>query len=446
MRKRTLAPMAGIVAVAVGLVGCSTAGGGTEPPTGGDCSEYEQYGTFENATVTMYSAIVAPQDQAYLDSFAQFEECTGITIEFQGDKDFDSQVQVRIEGGDAPDVAVFAQPGIVRKLAEDGKLAAAPDSVAANVDEFWSDSWKAYVEFDGTFYGAPLGANVKSLVWYSPTRWADEGWEVPTTLDELKAISDDIAATGAKPWCDGISAGDATGWPVTDWMEEMMLRLYGAETYDEWVSHEIPFNSEAPVAALDAVGDYLKNPDYVNGGLGDVSSIASTLWQDAGLPVVAGQCAMYRQGSFYGGFWPEGTNVAEDGDVFAFYLPSEDESSKPVLGGGEFLVAFSDRPEVQAFQTFMSSDTWANAMVAASPNGGWVTANTGMDASQLSNPIDRLSAETLQDPNAVFRYDGSDQMPPAVGAVAFWKNATDWILGKSTQDALDAVEAAWPAN
>lgn len=445
MRNRMFAASAGIVAAALGMAGCSSTGD-AGPGEVGDCSDYAAYGTFENAKVTMYSAIVAPQDQAYLDSFAQFEACTGITIEFQGDKDFDSQIRVRLKGGNAPDVAVFAQPGIVKQLVEDGSIVAAPEGVVKNLDAFWSDSWKAYVEFGGTVYGAPLGANVKSLVWYSPSRFAEQGWEIPTTLDGLRALSDEIVASGAKPWCDGIGAGDATGWPVTDWMEEMMLRLYGADVYDKWVAHEIPFNGPEPTAALNAVGDYLKNPDYVNGGLGDVSSIASTEWVDAGLPVAAGQCAMYRQGSFYGGFWPEGTKVAADGDIFAFYLPSEDTSSKPVLGGGEFLVAFADRPEVQAFQQFMSSDTWANAMVAANHSGGWVTANTGMDASKLGNPIDRLSAETLQDPGAVFRYDGSDQMPPAVGAQSFWKNGTDWILGKSTKDTLDAIEASWPVG
>ena len=446
MRKRIFVATLGIVAVGASMVGCSAAVDDAGSAGGGDCADYAAYGTFEGTTVTMYSAIVAPQDQMYLDAIKPFEDCTGITVEFQGDKDFDTQVQVRIDGGDAPDVAVFAQPGKVKQLVADGKIVAAPQGVSDNLDAFWSDAWKTYVQFDGTVYGAPLGANVKSLVWYSPTRFAAEGWEIPTTLDQLKDLSDTIAASGQKPWCDGIGAGDATGWPVTDWMEEMMLRLYGADTYDKWVNHEIPFDGPEATAALNAVGDYLKNPDYVNGGLGDVSSIASTDWTGAGLPVALDQCAMYRQGSFYGGFWPEGTDVSENGDIFAFYLPSEDETSKPVLGGGEFLVAFADRPEVQAFQTYLSSDTFANNIVAANPAGGWVSANTGMDASKLTNPIDRLSAETLQDPTAVFRYDGSDQMPPAVGTQSFWKNSTDWILGKSTKDALEAIEASWPTD
>ncbi len=98
----------------------------------------------------------------------------------------------------------------------------------------------------------------------------------------------------------------------------------------------------------------------------------------------------------------------------------EAEGDKPVLGGGEFVAAFADRPEVQAFQTYLSSDIWANEKAKVTP-GGWVSANTGLDIANLKSPIDQLSAEILQDPNAVFRFDGSDLMPGAVGAGSFWK-------------------------
>jgi alpha-glucoside transport system substrate-binding protein len=225
-----------------------------------------------------------------------------------------------------------------------------------------------------------------------------------------------------------------------------MLRLSDPETYDKWVNHEIPFNGPESTAALDAVGQYLKNNTYVNGGLGDVKSIASTTFQDGGLPILDGQCSLHRQASFYAANWPEGTKVGEDGDVFAFYFPAKDESTKPVLGGGEFILAFADRPEVQAFQTFLSSDTWVNEKAKATPQGGWVSANKGLDINLLTSPIDKLSAETLRDPKAVFRFDGSDQMPGAIGSDAFWKQATSWITGQSTKDTVDKIEAAWPKS
>jgi alpha-glucoside transport system substrate-binding protein len=286
---------------------------------------------------------------------------------------------------------------------------------------------------------------MKSLVWYSPKEFAAKGYKVPTTLDELKSLSDTIAATGKKPWCAGIGSGEATGWPVTDWMEDWMLRLWGPDEYDKWVNHTIAFNSPEPTAALDAVGAYLKNSKYVNGGLGDVKSIASTTFQDGGLPILKGQCSFHRQASFYAANWPKGTTVAPNGDIFAFYLPGKTATDKPVLGGGEFMLAFRDAPEVHAFQQFVASATWAN-LAEQGGGGRCVTPNKNADPTKASNcsDIDKLAISVLQDPKAVFRFDGSDAMPAAVGSNSFWKQATNWITGQSTKTTVDKIEASWP--
>ncbi|MCW2601085.1 MAG: extracellular solute-binding protein family 1 [Frankiales bacterium] len=435
---------AGVLALALGASACGTAKKSTTSTGKSGCEAYSQYGNLKGKTVSIYTGIVTPEDKPHTDSYKPFESCTGATIKYEGDKSFEAQVLVRAKAGNPPDLAIVPQPGLVKQLVATGAAKAAPAAVQANVDKFWNKDWKGYGTVNGTFYAAPLGASVKSLVWYSPKEFKDKGYKVPTTLDELKTLSDTIAAGGKKPWCAGVASGDATGWPITDWMEDMMLRLYGPAEYDKWVNHQIAFNSPEPTAALDKVGEFLKNSKYVNGGLGNVQSIASTTFQDAGLPILDGTCSFHRQASFYAANWPKGTKVAEDGDVFAFYLPGVDTTSKPVLGGGEFILAFSDRPEVKAFQTYLSTDTWANNKVASSPAGGWVSANKGLDVNKLTSPIDKLAAQILQDPKAVFRFDGSDQMPAAVGSDAFWKQATNWITGQSTKDTVNKIEAAWP--
>jgi len=443
---------AGVAVLALLLAGCSSGSDKTTSATGGtgDCAAYAAYGDLTGKTVTVYSGIVAPEDTAYINSYKPFEECTGVKVNYTADKSFEQQVLVQAKAGNPPDIAIVPQPGLLKQLVATGKAVAAPQAVADNVDKWWGKDWKAYGTVDGTFYAAPSGASVKSLVWYSPQEFADKGYKVPTTLDELKALSDQIVADGDhKPWCAGISSGEATGWPITDWMEDFVLRLGGPDVYDQWVNHDIAFNSEVPTEALDAVGDYLKNPDYVNAGIGDVSSIATTTFQDGGLPILDGTCSLHRQASFYAANFPEGTKIAEDGDVFAFYLPGKTADDHPVLGAGEFNLAFSDRPEVQALQTFLSTDTWANIKAKASSDatqGGWISANTGLDPANLVNPIDKLSVQILQDPNTVFRFDGSDQMPAAVGSDAFWKQATNWITGQDTKTTLDKIEAAWPAS
>ena len=291
----------------------------------------------------VYTSIVAPEDQAQKDSYKLFTTCTGAKVTYEGSKEFEAQLPVRVQAGNPPDIAYVPQPGLLKTLVATGKVVEAPSQVADNVDEFFGEDWKAYGSVDDKFYAAPLGANVKSFVWYSPKMFADNGWQIPETWDDMIALSDTIAATGIKPWCAGIESGEATGWPATDWLEDVLLRTAGPDVYDQWVSHDIPFNDPQVATALDDVGGILKNDKYVNGGIGDVKSIATTAFQDAGLPILDGKCAMHRQAGFYAANWPEGTKVAEDGDVFAFYLPTmSDDFGKPVLGGGEFVTAFSD--------------------------------------------------------------------------------------------------------
>jgi alpha-glucoside transport system substrate-binding protein len=445
--RKTLRTVALVGALSLGLAAC---GGDNGDDTAGgsdlefDCADYEQYGDLSGEEVTVYTSIVTPEDQSHIDSYEPFEECTGATIRYEGDRAFEEQVLVRTQAGNPPDIAYVPQPGLLEQLVATGEAVAAPSETEANVDEFWGEDWKNYGTVEDTFYAAPLGANMKSLVWYSPSAFEEAGYEIPETLDELTELSDQIVSDGGTPWCAGIESGEATGWPLTDWHEDMMLRTVSPEEYDQWVTNELPFDSPESAEALDLVGQFLKNDEYVNGGFGDVRSIATTAFGDAGLPILDDQCWMHRQASFYAANWPDGTEVGEDGDVFAFYLPASTTDERPVLGGGEFVLAFNDTPAVQAFQTYLSSDEWANNKAIATPDGGWVTANTGLDIDNLTSPIDRLAAETFQDENAVFRFDGSDMMPAAIGSNEYWRQVTNWITGQDTQTTVANVQRAWP--
>jgi len=424
-------------------------GGGGDREMPENCEGFEDYGDLSNTTVSVYTAITSPEDQSQIDSYKEFERCTGAKIEYDGSREFEAQLPVRIAAGSPPDIAYIPQPGLLATIVGDSPEAVVPVGAMAeaNVDEFYDPAWKEYGSIDGTYYATPLGASVKSFVWYSPSMFADAGYEIPTTWDDLIALSDQIVVDGGTPWCAGIESGESTGWPATDWLEDVMLRTAGPDVYDQWVKHEIPFNDPAVAEALATVGSILKNPEYVNAGIGDVQSIASTPFTDAGFPILDGECWMHRQASFYAANWESaapGTTVAEDGDVFAFYLPSMAEGERPVLGGGEFVASFSDRPEVAAFQAFLVSPEWNNAKIEAS-GPGWVSANSGQDTSLYASPIDKLSAEILADPDAVFRFDGSDLMPGEVGSNSFWTEMTNWLASdKPDAEVLDAIESSWP--
>ncbi|KQZ10940.1 sugar ABC transporter substrate-binding protein [Agromyces sp. Root1464] len=444
--RRWMAPVVAAAAVGLALTGC-TGDVAEEDAADVDCTDYEEYGTFEDAEVTVAGTILDLEADRLIESWSDFEACTGIAVDYQGSSEFEAQIAVLAEGGNAPDVGIVPQPGLLGRLAAGGWLIPASSEVEANVDEWWSEDWKQYGTYEDTFYAAPLMASIKGYVWYSPAEFEEKGYEIPKTLDELTALSEEIAAEGDhKPWCVGLESGDATGWPGTDWVEDYMLRLHGAEVYDQWVTHGIPFNDPQVAEAFDAVGAYLKNDDMVNGGIGDVSTQVTEAFQTAGLPILDGACSLHHQASFYETFWnPEGgdeNTVASDGSVFAFLLPPVNaDDPLSVTGGGEFPVAFRDAEEVEAFRAYLSSDTWANNRVSL---GGVISANKGLDPQVASSELLTQSIEILQDPETTFRFDGSDLMPGAVGADSFWKGMVAWVTGEDTAQVLDTIESSWP--
>ncbi|MFF5234163.1 ABC transporter substrate-binding protein [Dactylosporangium sp. NPDC000521] len=440
-RRRRAFALAGVAALAMIAAACGDDAGDTGSTSADkpECAPYAQYKVDKKKTVSIYATIRDAEATKLTNSWKQFEECTNIKIDYEGSGEFETQIKVRADGGQPPDIAVFPQPGLLASFATKNQLKELPAPVKANLDKNWSKDWAKYATVNGKVYGVPLGANVKSLVWYSPQLFKEKGYKVPTTWDEMIKLSDDIAATGIKAWCAGIESGDATGWPATDWIEDIVLRDQGPDVYDQWVNHTIPFNDPRIVSAAERTASILKNPKYV----GNPKTIVTTSFQEGGLPVKDKKCGLHRQANFYSNQWAKGTNVAEDGDVFAFYFPAVDPSKgKPVLVAGEFVSAFSDRDEVVKVQTYLASAEWANSKAAL---GDWISANKNLDVSLVKGTIDQLSVKILQDPATVARFDGSDLMPAAVGSKSFWTGMTDWINGtKDTKATLDYIESTWP--
>ncbi|MEU4475846.1 ABC transporter substrate-binding protein [Micromonospora sp. NPDC023888] len=442
-RPRQAFVIAGVLGLALSATACGTGDDKKSNNAGSaECAAYDKYEGHDGKKVSIYASIRDAEADLLERSWSQFTECTGIEIDYEGSGEFEAQLPVRVDGGNAPDIAFVPQPGLVKRFADAGKLKNLSADTKALAEQNMPADWLKYGTVNGTLYGVPLGANVKSFVWYSPKTFKEKGWEVPTTWDQLIALSDKIAASGMKPWCAGVESGDATGWPATDWIEDVILRTQGPEVYDQWTTHAIPFNDPKIVDAVDRAGSILKNDKYVNGGFGGVKSITTTAFQEAGLPVTTGKCAMHRQASFYANQFPEGTKVSEDGDAFAFYFPTIDPAKgKPVLGAGEFVVGYADRPEVQAVQTYLASAEYVNSRAKL---GNWVTANNKLDIANVASPIDKLSVQILQDKTGTFRFDGSDLMPAAVGAGTFWKGMVEWLNGKPTAPVLQGIESSWP--
>ena len=403
------------------------------------------YAQLKGKTVTMFTSILDPELSKYQKALASFTTCTGIKVKMEGSNQFEALLPVRVKGGNAPDIAIIPQPGLLAQMVATGKAVVAPAQTLANVKKYWSSGWQGYGTVNGKFYAAPNSANMKSLVWYSPKQFAKAGYAVPTTWTAMMALADKMAAANQTAFCGGIGSGGATGWPATDWLEEVVVRQFGAQTYADWISHKVKFSDPKIIAAMNTVAAWMQNPKYV----GDVKAIATTTFQSAGLGIPTGSCMMLQQASFYAAQYPAGTDVSKNGDVWAFYLPGINSAVKtPVEGGGEFFAAFSKRAEVQELQNYLSTPQWAlNRIATAGSGGGWLSANAGVPLSAYTNPLDQLSAKYLADKNSTFVFDASDAMPAAVGAGTEWTQLTSWFAdGKSTADVAKAIDDSWPAQ
>ncbi len=388
-------------------------------------------------TVTILTPETDVELENFIATFADFTAETGIAVEIEGTRDAADIITIRTEAGDPPDIFVFPQPGRIADFAAAGDLVPLSAGVQEVVDENFDSGWIGLGTVDGNVYGVPNKADLKSLVWYSPAAFAEAGYDVPTTWAEMITISDDIVANGGTPWCAGLGSGTATGWPFTDWMEDVMLRLHGPEVYDQWVSNEIPFNDPKVIETAQFIMDMWSTDGYLNGGPEATAGIA---FADAGLPILDGNCFMHRQANFFSQQWPDGTTVGPEGDVNAFYLPTiSDDYGKVVLTAGTLMAAFADRPEVQEVLKFVASTDYAETRGAF---GGLLFPNLNMDTSVYPSDIEQVFGEILASGD-VSRFDASDLMPGAIGSGEFWTAAVDIVTGSDITETLTRVQDTW---
>lgn len=391
-------------------------------------------------TVTVFGAFVDEEAHRFEESIRPFEEKTGIKVIYEGSKDFETLISVRVEGGNAPDIAGLPQPGLMANFAEKGKLVPVWPSLSALLDKNYAPVWRELGSYEGTTYGIFHRVNAKSFVWYPKKAWEKAGYVPPTTWDELNRLMDRMVADGHTPWAVGIEAGGATGWVGTDWIEDIMLRTAGPEAYDKWVSGEMPFNAPEVKAAFEVLGKIWLDPRYVYGGK---NYILTTSFGDAQQPLFTDppRAWMHRQGNFITGFFPDEVQENLEDEVGVFALPAiNPEYGIPVLGGGDQFVVFNDRPEVREFMEYLA--TWESGKLWAQA-GGALFPYLDQDLNAYPNAIERSLAEALVNAK-VFRFDASDLMPAQVGAGTFWTGIVDWVGGKSLDAVLSDIQRSWP--
>ena len=394
----------------------------------------ENTGSLAGETVTILGTLTGNGEDKLMAAIAPFTEATGIAVTYEGTDAFTTLISVRVDSGDAPDIALFPQPGLMLNFAEQGDLVpVARSPLESAYDAYWLD----LASVDGDLYGVWMRADVKSLVWYNPSAFEAAGYTVPTTWAELDALSQQMITNGHTPWCLGMESGAATGWVGTDWVEEILLRQAGPAVYDDWVNHDIPFDHPAVVTALNAFGEIVRDPKQVRGGPTGAMSIP---FGDAPAPLFSEPpgCYLHRQASFISDFLPADLVPETTVDVFAL-PPMQPDQGIPVLVGGIVYAQFNDTPAATALMEYLATveahTLWANE--------GYISPHAEVSLDAYPNPLVRNSAAVLKSADLI-RFDGSDLMPGAVGTGTFWTGIVDYVGGTDAAAVLNEIEASWP--
>lgn len=397
--------------------------------------------------ITVFGPWLGPDQENVEKVLGAFAEASGHDVRYTGSDSFEQQIMIDAEAGSAPNVAVFPQPGLAADMAGRGFLTPLKDGTGDWLRENYAagQSWVdlgTYADASGAdqLYGFFYKVDVKSLVWFSPENFEDAGYEIPTSMEDLKALTDQIVADGGTPWCIGLGSGGATGWPATDWVEDMMLRTQEPSVYDAWVSNEIPFDAPEVIAAIEEFGAFARNDDYVAGGAG---AVASTDFRDSpkGLFSSPPQCYMHRQASFIPAFFPEGTSVGEDADFFYFPSYAGKELGSPVLGAGTLWAITNENEAAHELITFLQTPEAHEIWMGL---GGFLTPHKGVDSSAFSDPTLGKMNDILLGATT-FRFDASDLMPGGVGAGSFWTGMVDYAGGKDAAEVAAGIQASWDA-
>ncbi|HEY7478091.1 MAG TPA: ABC transporter substrate-binding protein [Actinomycetota bacterium] len=442
-RLRMIVPVVVLVMVAAACAGDDDT---TEPAgsgTGTGATDFQP----DTGNVNLLSAAEPEEAGAYQEIFDELINAdASYHAEVESAGNFEEQFQIRAEGGTL-DVAAVPQPGAIPGLVDAGSLVSLED-LGFDIDALSAMLGESFVElgeYNGAHYGIPTNINLKSMVWYPKAAFDDAGYTVPETWDDLIALSDQIVADGGTPWCVGFQSEGSTGWPATDWMEDIMLRTAGGDVYDQWYKHEIPFNDESVLNAINTFGDVMFADGYVLGG---AEATPDVPFGDAPLPMFQDPpgCWLHRQASFINAFFPTDTVAGEDYDWFP--LPPIDQEGTLYAGELTVVGTAGNRAEVVDFlnqfidQEVQCAMGGVQASSRISPN---VEVGPECYANAILADASVILTESLS--SGTGRFDASDLMPAEVGSGSFWSGMVDYMKSgpDSAQTVLDDIEASWPA-
>ena len=419
MRKRWLA-----LASLVGILAFVAAGCGGDDDGGG--AEGSEDVTGSISVMGIWTGAEQESIQAVIDGFTELYPNVSVRYTSGGDN-LAPVLSAAVEGGNPPDIAAIAQPGLMAQFAEQGAIQPI-DELRDQVVDAFGDAVADAGAVDGTQYGVMFKGANKSTGWYAVADFEEAGIEPPETWDDLVEARDTLKAAGITPF----SVGVDVGWPMTDLFENIYIRSAGPDMYDQLANHEIPWTDQSVKDALTLMADVVGESDNMVGGTQgalqtEMPQSVANVFNDPP------KAAMVLVGDFAPG---QGDFTLEPETGFnVFTFPSIEGSEPMVVGSGDLFVNFKQSEAATAFLEYLTTVDAAEIWAA---RGGFSSPHKDLDTSVYPDEITRTTAGALSEAE-VFRFDLSDLQPSAFGGTpgqGLFKSFSDFV---ENPDDIDGI-------
>ncbi len=363
-----------------------------------------------------------------LDSFRAmvkpFEEKTGVSVRYEGTRDLNAVLTTRLKGGHPPDLAALPGPGQIAELARTGSLRPLDDALdMGQMKAEYAPTWLDLASAGGRPYSIFIKTALKGLIWYDPKTFRAARYQVPRTWDEVRSLTQRLAASGKRAWCIGLESGAASGWPATDWIEIVLLRSAGPQVYERWYQHTIPWTDPVIRKAWETFGRIATDPKAVYGGR---EAVLSTNFAEAVFPMFASPpgCYLHLGATFVQGFiqqqFPR-LKPGEDYDFVPFPAISPGQGTSIEIAG-DLVGMFRDTPQSRALIRYLAT---ADAQAIWVRRGGALSPNHRVTPADYPDPLSRRAAALLRS-SRIARFDASDMMPQSVQD-AFYQATLEYV-------------------
>ena len=321
--------------------------------------------------------------------------------------DIPTVLATAIAGGNPPDVADVAQPGLVKQFVQQKHLK--PITYAKSViSKNFAPAWAKLGVVKGKLYALLYKASNKSTLWYNVHAFKTAGVKAPKTWKQLTSAAKTIKASGTPAY----SLCGSSGWTLTDLFENIYLRTFGTAKYNALSAHKIKWTDPSVTKALTYMKQVISGSNVYGGTSGALQTDFPTCVDY--VYATPPKAAMIPEADFVVNEILQATKAKPKTDFNVVSFPSitAGADASAIETSGDEIVTFRDTPAIEAFVKYLATPKAAEIWIKL---GGFGTGNLKVPASAYPDAISRATETPLAKAKAAV-FDMSDNQPSAFGS------------------------------